>query len=179
MRTRGLRSWWPRRRKELVERIGLPEARITLAQCVCYLALAPKSNASYTAIEEALEDVREGRTVQVPKHIKDGNVRKASRHLKARRRGGGRKGRFVQLHARARHPIQAAREDGGAGLSGRGEELLPADGVRGGEAAEGEVGGGEAAERGWRAKMTSRFSQLSLRDKSELPPDSGALTRCA
>lgn len=64
---------------ELVERIGLPEARITLAQCVCYLALCPKSNASYTAIEAALEDVREGRTVQVPQHIKDGNVRKASR----------------------------------------------------------------------------------------------------
>ncbi len=57
----------------------MPEARITLAQCVCYLALAPKSNASYTAIERALEDVREGRTVQVPTHIKDGNVRKAER----------------------------------------------------------------------------------------------------
>jgi len=37
----------------LVERIGLPEARITLAQCVTYLALAPKSNASYLAIDEA------------------------------------------------------------------------------------------------------------------------------
>src|SRR4051812_8393483 len=55
---------------ELVERIGLPEARITLAQCITYLALAPKSNASYVAIEEALEDVREGRTVQIPQHIK-------------------------------------------------------------------------------------------------------------
>ena len=63
---------------ELVERIGMPEARITLSQCICYLALAPKSNASYKAIDGALEDVREGRTVAVPKHIKDGNVRKAS-----------------------------------------------------------------------------------------------------
>jgi putative ATPase len=63
---------------ELVERIGLPEARITLGQCITYLALAPKSNASYVAIEEALTDVREGRTVQIPQHIKDGNVRKAS-----------------------------------------------------------------------------------------------------
>ncbi|MFN0012221.1 MAG: replication-associated recombination protein A [Phycisphaerales bacterium] len=61
----------------LVERIGLPEARITLAQCATYLALAPKSNASYIAIDEALKDVREGRTVAVPAHIKDGNVRKA------------------------------------------------------------------------------------------------------
>lgn len=63
---------------ELVERLGMPEARITLGQCITYLALAPKSNASYTAIDAALADVREGRTVQVPSHIKDGNVRKAS-----------------------------------------------------------------------------------------------------
>lgn len=67
---------------ELIERIGMPEARFTLSQCVCYLALAPKSNASYVAIEAALEDVREGRTVQVPQHIKDGNVRKAE-HMSA------------------------------------------------------------------------------------------------
>lgn len=64
---------------ELVERVGMPEARITIAQCITYLALAPKSNASYTAIDEALQDVREGRTVLVPSHIKDGNVRKAQR----------------------------------------------------------------------------------------------------
>ena len=38
----------------LVERIGMPEARITLAQCATYLAMAPKSNASYLAIDEAL-----------------------------------------------------------------------------------------------------------------------------
>jgi putative ATPase len=62
----------------LVERIGLPEARITLAQAAIYLALAPKSNASYVAIDEAIADVREGRTIPVPVLIKDGNVRKAS-----------------------------------------------------------------------------------------------------
>ncbi len=62
---------------ELVERLGMPECRITLSQCACYLALAPKSNASYLAIDEAMEDVRSGRTVPVPMHIKDGNVRKA------------------------------------------------------------------------------------------------------
>ncbi len=61
----------------LVERIGLPEARITLSQAAIYLALAPKSNASYMAINEAIADVREGRTLPVPMHIKDGNVRKA------------------------------------------------------------------------------------------------------
>lgn len=63
---------------ELVERIGMPEARITLGQCAIYLALAPKSNASYMAIESAMEDVREGRTVPVPVYLKDGNVRKAA-----------------------------------------------------------------------------------------------------
>ncbi|MBL8765297.1 MAG: replication-associated recombination protein A [Phycisphaerae bacterium] len=63
---------------ELVERVGMPECRITLAQCVCYLALAPKSNASYVAIEEAIKDVREGRTVAVPSAVKDGNVKKAA-----------------------------------------------------------------------------------------------------
>jgi putative ATPase len=63
---------------ELVERIGMPEARITLAQCATYLALAPKSNASYAAIDAALTDVREGRSLPVPTHIKDGNVRRAS-----------------------------------------------------------------------------------------------------
>ncbi len=72
---------------ELVERIGMPEARITLAQCAVYLALAPKSNASYMAIESAIEDVREGRTVAVPVYLKDKNVRKAA-ELSA----GGREG---------------------------------------------------------------------------------------
>jgi putative ATPase len=57
----------------LVERIGMPEARITLAQCAIYLALAPKSNASYIAIDEAIADVREGRTVPVPIYLRDKN----------------------------------------------------------------------------------------------------------
>jgi putative ATPase len=56
---------------ELVERIGMPEARITLGQCATYLALAPKSNAAYMAIEEASADVREGRTVPVPMYLRD------------------------------------------------------------------------------------------------------------
>jgi len=72
---------------ELVERIGMPEARITLAQCAIYLALAPKSNASYMAIEAAMEDVKEGRTVAVPVYLKDKNVRAA-----AEMSAGGREG---------------------------------------------------------------------------------------
>ncbi|MDP1662783.1 MAG: replication-associated recombination protein A [Phycisphaerales bacterium] len=61
----------------LTERVGMPECRIILSQCAIYLALAPKSNASYLAIDEAMADVKQGRTVAVPVHIKDGNVRKS------------------------------------------------------------------------------------------------------
>ncbi|MCP2732534.1 replication-associated recombination protein A [Limnofasciculus baicalensis] len=63
---------------EMVERVGMPEARIIIAQCAIYLACAPKSNASYLAIDEAMKDVEEGRTIPVPVYIKDGNVRKAT-----------------------------------------------------------------------------------------------------
>lgn len=56
---------------ELVERIGMPECRITLSQAATYLALAPKSNAAYMAIDDALTDVREGRTIAVPMHLRD------------------------------------------------------------------------------------------------------------
>ena len=56
---------------DAVERVGLPECRINLAHAVCYLACAPKSNASYMAVEAALKDVREGRTLPVPTHLRD------------------------------------------------------------------------------------------------------------
>jgi len=58
---------------DLVERIGMPEARITLGHCATYLAMAPKSNAAYLAIEQAMQDAREGRTVPVPLHLRDPN----------------------------------------------------------------------------------------------------------
>lgn len=58
---------------ELTERIGMPEARITLSQCACYLALAPKSNAAYKAIKLAEQDVAEGRVLPVPMFLRDGN----------------------------------------------------------------------------------------------------------
>jgi putative ATPase len=72
---------------ELVERIGMPECALTLSQVATYLSCAPKSNASYLAIEEAMADVKEGRTVPVPVYLKDGNVRKA-----AEMSAGGREG---------------------------------------------------------------------------------------
>jgi putative ATPase len=59
---------------DLVERIGMPEARITLAQCATYLACAPKSNAAYVAIDAALDDVRKDRVIPVPIYLRDGNT---------------------------------------------------------------------------------------------------------
>ena len=54
-------------------RKGLPEARLNLAQAAIYLALAPKSNASYVAINEATADVREHGTVKPPASLRDGS----------------------------------------------------------------------------------------------------------
>jgi putative ATPase len=58
---------------DLTERIGMPEARITLSQCACYLALAPKSNAAYLAINAAMDDIKNGRVLPVPMFLRDGN----------------------------------------------------------------------------------------------------------
>ena len=53
------------------EQIGLPESQLILAQTVTYLACAPKSNASTVAISEACKDIREGRILPVPIHLRD------------------------------------------------------------------------------------------------------------
>src|SRR5262249_47431160 len=60
-----------------VEFVGLPECQLNLAQAVTYLASAPKSNASTIAIGSARSDVQKGRTVPVPKHLKDSHYRGA------------------------------------------------------------------------------------------------------
>jgi putative ATPase len=54
-----------------VEFVGLPECQLPLAQAVTYIACAPKSNASTLAIGKAREDVRTGRTLPVPEHLRD------------------------------------------------------------------------------------------------------------
>jgi len=54
-----------------VDKIGMPEARIILAQCATYLASAPKSNAAYLAIEKALSDVKNKPLYQVPLHLRN------------------------------------------------------------------------------------------------------------
>ncbi len=53
------------------EFIGMPEARIPLAQATIYIASAPKSNACYKAIEAALKDISTEETMEVPDHLKD------------------------------------------------------------------------------------------------------------
>ena len=60
-----------------VERIGMPEARILLSQAVTYIACAPKSNASYMAINEAMESVKNKKTT-VPPHLQDAHYGGAS-----------------------------------------------------------------------------------------------------
>jgi putative ATPase len=61
------------------EFIGLPEAQLTLAQCVTYLACAPKSNASTIAIGEARADVQENRLIPVPVYLRDSHYAGAKR----------------------------------------------------------------------------------------------------
>jgi len=72
----------------LVERVGMPECRLTLSQCAIYLALAPKSNASCAAIDEAMADVREGRTLPVPLYLRDPNSSPIGEGVKMRDRTG-------------------------------------------------------------------------------------------
>ena len=52
-----------------VERVGMPEARILLSQAAVYVATAPKSNASYLAINEAMDMVEKGETYPIPRHL--------------------------------------------------------------------------------------------------------------
>lgn len=59
--------------------IGMPEGRILLAEAVTYLATAPKSNASYTALDAAIADVRAGRIGRVPAHLRDAHYPGAKR----------------------------------------------------------------------------------------------------
>ena len=61
------------------EFVGLPECQLNLAQCVTYLACAPKSNAATVAIGEATADVRDGRLLPVPVHLRDKHYAGAER----------------------------------------------------------------------------------------------------
>ena len=77
---------------QALELIGMPEARLNLAQATIHLALAPKSNAVLAAVETALADVRAGRTGTVPPHLRD------SHYPGARKLGHGSPGGYRYPH---------------------------------------------------------------------------------
>lgn len=62
-----------------VERLGMPEARITLAQAASYIATAPKSNAAYLAIENAQHTLRETGNLPIPPHLQDAHYKSAAK----------------------------------------------------------------------------------------------------
>jgi putative ATPase len=68
---------------EAVAMIGMPEGRIPLAEATIYLAMAPKSNSAYKAINSALDDIRNGLFAEVP------NPLRSSNHVGAKGAGAG------------------------------------------------------------------------------------------
>ncbi len=64
---------------EVTQFVGVPECQLPLSQAAIYVACAPKSNASAVAIWTAREDVRNGRTVPVPRHLRDAHYAGARR----------------------------------------------------------------------------------------------------
>ena len=64
---------------QAADMVGFPEARIILSEAACYVALAPKSNSAYMAIDAAIADVRHKDCGQVPDHLKDSHYSGASK----------------------------------------------------------------------------------------------------
>ena len=64
---------------QTVALVGMPEARLALAQATIHLALAPKSNAVLTSLTKAISDIESGRVGQVPKHLRDAHYSGAAR----------------------------------------------------------------------------------------------------
>ncbi|MDD5085899.1 MAG: replication-associated recombination protein A [Candidatus Omnitrophica bacterium] len=77
---------------QAVEYVGLPEARIILSQLVTYMALAPKSNAAYLAIDEAMSDIEKNVVEEVPNQLRDKN------YFGAKRLGHGEGYKYVHSH---------------------------------------------------------------------------------
>ena len=65
--------------QQAIDFIGLPEAQITLAHAAVYMATAPKSNRAYAGLMAAKKDVESGRTLAVPKHLRDGHYKGAKK----------------------------------------------------------------------------------------------------
>lgn len=64
---------------QAVEKIGMPEGRIPLAQAAIYIAAAPKSNASYLAIDSAIREIKTSPRLEVPAHLRDASYSGAKR----------------------------------------------------------------------------------------------------
>ena len=77
---------------EIASFIGWPEARIPIAEAVIYIASAHKSNSAMVAIDKALEDVRSGKTIPVPVHLKDAH------YPGAKRLGHGKDYQYAHAH---------------------------------------------------------------------------------
>lgn len=73
---------------EAVRNIGMPEARIVLAQAALYVATAPKSNSAYLAIDKALADIRGKKIGEIPNHLKDAH------YIGAKELGNGKEYRY-------------------------------------------------------------------------------------
>lgn len=63
---------------QAAQSLGLPEARIPFANAIIELALSPKSNAAYRAIDAALADIRQGKSCDIPPHLKDAHYKGAA-----------------------------------------------------------------------------------------------------
>jgi len=120
-------------------RIGLPEARLNLAQAVIHLATAPKSNAVILAIDEALADVRSGVGGSVPRHLRDSHypgsrglghgAAAGPRYAAQAGTGWGRSRRGDGVHV-AVGSAAAAADRGGCRLAGVGPTTAVPDGRR-------------------------------------------------
>mgnify|MGYP005846636753 CR=1 FL=1 len=64
---------------EAAERVGFPEARIPLSVAIVELCLSPKSNSAYSALDQALADIQNGDTGDIPAHLKDAHYQGASK----------------------------------------------------------------------------------------------------
>ncbi len=67
--------------QQAVQFIGMPEARITLAHATVYLATAPKSNRAYVGVDKAMEEVKSGVTLAVPRHLRSTGSKRAAKTL--------------------------------------------------------------------------------------------------
>jgi len=67
--------------QQAVQFIGMPEARITLAHATVYLATAPKSNRAYAGVDAAMDEVKQGVTLAVPRHLRSSGHKKGAKAL--------------------------------------------------------------------------------------------------